>query len=46
MNPELLIIGLNPGSEGKYNEQKTNDKWEFKDGKMTIERLLKRQSFY
>ena len=45
MNPELLIIGLNPGSEGKYNEQKTNDKWEFKDGKMTIERLLKGNPF-
>nr|WP_315135997.1 uracil-DNA glycosylase family protein [uncultured Capnocytophaga sp.] len=45
MNPELLIIGLNPGSEGKYNEQKTKDKWEFKDGKMTTERLLKGNPF-
>ena len=45
MNPELLIIGLNPGSEGEYNEQKTKDKWEFKDGKMTIERLLKGNPF-
>ena len=45
MNPELLIIGLNPGSEGKYEEQKTKDEWEFKDGKMTIERLLKGNPF-
>ena len=45
MNPELLIIGLNPGSQGEYKEQKTNDKWEFKDGKMTTERLLKGNPF-
>lgn len=46
MNPELLIIGLNPGSQGEYKEQKTNDKWEFKDGKMTTERLLKGNPTY
>ena len=45
INPELLIIGLNPGSEGKYEEQMTKDKWEFKDSKMTIERLLKGNPF-
>jgi len=45
MNPELLIIGLNPGSQGEYKEQKTKDKWEFKDGKMTTERLLKGNPF-
>jgi len=46
MNPELLIIGLNPGSQGEYKEQKINDKWEFKDGKMTTERLLKGNPTY
>ena len=46
MNPELLIIGLNPGSQGEYKEQKTKDKWEFKDGKMTVERLLKGNPCY
>ena len=45
MNPELLIIGLNPGSQGEYKEQRTKDKWEFKDGKMTTERLLKGNPF-
>ena len=46
MNPELLIIGLNPGSQGEYKEQKTKDKWEFKDGKMSTERLLKGNPTY
>ena len=45
MNPELLIIGLNPGSEASYKNQQENPNWEFKDGKMTTERLLKGNPF-
>ena len=46
MNPELLIIGLNPGSEASYKNQQENPNWEFKDGKMTVERLLKGNPCY
>ena len=48
MNPELLIIGLNPRGDvnikedkGTYSNQKKSSDWEFKDEKMTVECLLK-----
>ena len=50
MNPELLIIGLNPRAadeeEARLDSQKNNSIWEFKDGKMTTERLLKGNPCY
>ena len=50
MNPELLIIGLNPRAvneeEARIDSQKNNPIWEFKDGKMTVERLLKGNPCY
>jgi hypothetical protein len=50
MNPELLIIGLNPRAvnekEACIDSQKNNPIWEFKDGKMTAERLLKGNPCY
>ena len=50
MNPELLIIGLNPRAaaedEAGLGSQKNNSIWEFKDGKMTTERLLKGNPCY
>ena len=50
MNPELLIIGLNPRAvdekEARLDSQKNNSIWEFKDGKMSTERLLKGNPCY
>ena len=50
INPELLIIGLNPRAvneeEARIDSQKNNPIWEFKDGKMTVERLLKGNPCY
>ncbi len=50
INPELLIIGLNPRAvdekEARLDSQKNNPIWEFNDGKMTIERLLKGNPCY
>lgn len=42
-NPKMLIIGVNPGNGhgGNYESQSTNSEWEFKDGKMQVDRLLK-----
>ena len=52
MNPELLIIGLNPRGDanieegkGTYSNQKKSSDWEFKDEKMTVECLLKGNPF-
>ena len=50
MNPKLLIIGLNPRAvdekEARLESQKNNSIWEFKDGKMSTERLLKSNPCY
>ena len=50
MNPELLIIGLNPGAENeetaRLDSQRNNPIWEFENGKMTVERLLKGNPCY
>lgn len=42
MYPKLLIIGLNPRDRDNttYTSQAGNPYWKFKEGKMTIERLL------
>ena len=50
MNPELLIIGLNPRAEDEkiacLDSQRNNPIWEFEDGKMTVERILKGNPCY
>ncbi|KGE14241.1 hypothetical protein [Sphingobacterium deserti] len=38
---DVLFIGLNPGGGYTYASQKTNLSWEFRNGRMTVERLLK-----
>lgn len=40
-HPAVLFLGLNPGGGYDYESQKKNTAWEFKDGKMTVQRLLK-----
>ncbi|TDS13899.1 uracil-DNA glycosylase family protein [Sphingobacterium paludis] len=38
---DILFIGLNPGGGYTYSCQKDNPSWEFRNGRMTVERLLK-----
>ncbi|NLN34186.1 MAG: hypothetical protein GX159_11415 [Flavobacteriaceae bacterium] len=37
---EVLIVGVNPRSNGNHYSQNQNEKWQFVKGKMTISRLL------
>ena len=46
MNPELLIPRAVNEKEARIDSQKNNPIWEFKDGKMTVERLLKGNPCY
>lgn len=47
VRPDVLFIGLNPGKNYYYNNgQQKNPEWEFVDGRMTKERLLKGNPSY
>lgn len=43
---DVLIVGINPRSNGNYQSQSTNEIWEFSNGKMTSERLLKGNPYF
>ena len=39
--PEVMVVGINPGSEGTYKGQKENPNWGLDGKDMTGEQLLK-----
>ena len=43
--PEVLVLGINPGSEGLYNDQKTNKGWDLNGGDMDGKHLIKGNYF-
>lgn len=45
-NPKVLFLGLNPGGGATYESQKMSPDWEFVNGKMTVQRLLKGNPFF
>ena len=43
---DILIIGVNPRSNGNYLSQNENEKWEFTNGKMKTDRLLNGNPYF
>jgi hypothetical protein len=38
--PEVIVLGINPGSDGLYNDQKTSKGWDLNGGDMDGEHLI------
>lgn len=45
-NTDVLIIGINPRSNGNHKTQSENPLWEYTEGKMPVERLLKGNPYF
>ena len=45
-SPKVLIIGINPGSDGSYKEQCNNDSWGLKGNQMDGFHLMKGNPFW
>lgn len=43
---DILIVGVNPRSNGNHKSQSENPKWEFENGKMQLNRLLKGNPYF
>ncbi|MFV0587702.1 hypothetical protein [Bacteroides reticulotermitis] len=45
-NTDVLIVGVNPRNNGNYKSQNENENWEFINGRMTSDRLLKGNPYF
>ena len=44
--PEVIVLGINPGSDGLYNDQKTSKGWDLNGGDMDGRRVAYMTKLY